>query len=351
MSFQRVLGSTSDFFRFFLFPFTILHGLITTARNYFYDVGVFTSYSFDVPIIVVGNLSIGGTGKTPMIEHLIRILQKNNQVAVLSRGYKRKTTGFILLNSSHEVEDVGDEPLQFFRKFSKISVAVDEDRVNGIQELQKDKRFGVVLLDDAYQHRRVKAACYILLTTFDNLYSDDFIFPTGTLREGSRGARRAQIIVVTKCPRNLSFREQEEIKKKLNPRTDQEVFFSSINYHYKTKGEQQISIDQLSKYEILLVTGIANPAPMLEFLNQRKCRIDHMKFSDHHHFTSQEVNAIKARYEAVKSHKKVLLTTEKDFMRLSKKISFLSYLEMSSVFGENAIEFENKIKSFCKTDF
>lgn len=318
--------------RFLLFPFAILYDLVTTIRNYFYDQGIFKSTSFDIPVIAVGNLSVGGTGKTPQIEYLIRLLQNDKKVAVLSRGYKRKTEGFVLIDTSHSAEDVGDEPLQFFKKFSNISVAVDANRVNGIQELQKRVKPDVILLDDAYQHRKVKAQFYVLLTKYNDLYISDFILPTGNLRESRRGAKRANVVVVTKCPNNLSQEEQNEIKRKLKTNLDQQVFFSAIDYHNETGGKQQISLDTLNEYEIVLVTGIANPKPLLEFLNDRQCNVDHLNFPDHHNFTSQEIEKIQAKFDGVSSSKKLLLTTEKDYMRLSDKISDLSYIEIESKF-------------------
>ena len=291
-------------------------------------------------MIAVGNLSVGGTGKTPQIEYLIRLLQNDKKIAVLSRGYKRKTEGFVLIETSHSAEDVGDEPLQFFKKFSNISVAVDANRVNGIQELQKRVNPDVILLDDAYQHRKVKAQFYVLLTKYDDLYASDFILPTGNLRESNRGAKRAHAIVVTKCPKNISEEKQNEIKRKLKANPDQKVFFSAIDYHNKTGGKQQISLDTLNEYEIVLVTGIANPKPLLEFLNDKQCKVDHVNFPDHHNFTSQETKEIQAKFDEVPSSKKLLLTTEKDYMRLSDKISELSYIEIESKFitGKEAFD-------------
>lgn len=335
--------------RFLLFPFAVLYDLITTIRNYFYDTGVFKSISFDIPVIVVGNLSMGGTGKSPQIEYLIRLLQQDKKVAVLSRGYKRKTEGFVLINDSHSAIDVGDEPLQFFKKFKSISVAVDANRVNGIQQLQKLVNPDVVLLDDAFQHRKVKAGFYVLLTKYGDLYSNDFIVPTGNLRESRRGAKRANIIVVTKCPENLSESEEQEIVKKLRVKKNQEVFFSSISYHSKTKGSDQISVDELHEYQIVLVTGIANPTPLLKFLEGKNCNVNHLKFPDHHNFSSQDIQKIQAKYAELTSAKKIVLTTEKDYMRLSKHINKLSYLEIETMFLGDTEGFKNEIKSYCST--
>lgn len=340
------------FLRFLLFPFAILYDLVTTIRNYFYDKGIFKSTSFNIPVISVGNLSVGGTGKTPQIEYLIRLLQENKKVAVLSRGYKRKTKGFVLLNDSHTAEGVGDEPLQFFKKFSNtsnISIAVDANRVNGIQQLQKLVNPDVILLDDAFQHRKVKAGFYVLLTKYNDLYTNDFILPTGNLRESRRGAKRANMVVVTKCPENLSEAEQQEITKKLKIKKGQDVFFSSISYHSKTKGDHYIDVDKLNAYdEIVLITGIANPAPLLQFLEEKECIINHLKFPDHHDFSDKDLEKIKSNIRS-KSEKKLLLTTEKDYMRLSKHINKLCYLEIEPTFlGKNQL-FDKKITAYCNT--
>lgn len=335
--------------RFLLFPFAVLYDFITSIRNYFYEAGIFKSVTFDIPVIAVGNLSVGGTGKTPQIEYLIRLLQDHKKIAVLSRGYKRKTEGFVLLNKTHSALDVGDEPLQFFQKFPAISVAVDANRVHGIQELQKKVQPEVILLDDAYQHRKVKAQFYVLLTKYNDLYSSDFILPTGNLRESRRGARRANVIVVTKCPDNLSDVAQNEIKKKLKANANQTVFFSTIDYQNETKGTRKVSLDDLNAYEILLVTGIANPKPLLEFLERKECKINHLDFPDHHNFTSHEIEKIQTTFDKVVSEKKIILTTEKDYMRLSDKISDLSYIEITSKFLKEKDRFDTIIKELLTT--
>src|SRR5436190_16710825 len=217
-----------------LFPFAVLYGFITGIRNFLFDKNILKSYSFDLPVLAVGNLSVGGTGKTPQIEYLIRLLSSRYRVATLSRGYKRKSEGFVLANESSNAEILGDEPFQFFRKFRDIQVAVDADRKNGIEQLlAQPEKPEMILLDDAYQHRRVKAGFYILLTAYGDLYADDFILPAGNLRESRSGAKRADVIIVTKCPKNLSVAEQEKIKKKLAPKVGQDVFFTFIDYDEK----------------------------------------------------------------------------------------------------------------------
>ncbi|WP_088323243.1 tetraacyldisaccharide 4'-kinase [Polaribacter tangerinus] len=321
-------------FRFLLFPFAILYNIVTTIRNLLFDVGFFKENSFKTPVIVVGNLSVGGTGKTPQIEYLIRLLSSNYKIAVLSRGYKRKTSGFIEVNPTHTAEEVGDEPLQFFKKFKNISVAVCADRVEGIQSLKKNINPQIVLLDDAFQHRSVRGSVSILLTKYSDLFIDDYLIPTGNLRESRSGAKRATAIVVTKCPYDFSVSAQKVIKNRLE-KYKKKVFFTSISYASKTKGAYEISIEDLQNYEVLLVTGIANPSSMLSFLSAKNIQFKHLKFSDHHHFSSNDIRTITQSYQQLKGEKKVVVTTEKDFVRLQNRLSHLVYLEIETAFLNN----------------
>lgn len=322
------------FLRFLLFPFAIIYDAVTTTRNLFFDVGIFKQTFFKLPVIVVGNLSVGGTGKTPQIEYLIRLLHNDFKVAVLSRGYKRETTGFVLLNDAHIALDVGDEPLQYFKKFKNINVAVDANRVEGIQKLMNDKSPELILLDDAYQHRKVKGSFYILLTKFDDLFTDDYLLPTGNLRESRSGAKRANVIVVTKCPAGLNNQQQETIKKKLE-KYHKKVFFTTISYGSILSTKNTISIDELKEYKILLVTGIANPNPLLAFLSDKNIDYKHLKFADHHNFSSIEIENIQQEFDAISSIKKIILTTEKDFVRLEKSIENLFYIPIETRFLYN----------------
>src|SRR6187402_2631635 len=200
-----------------LFPLAVLYGWVTQLRNFLFDIGILKSYAFDVPVIAVGNLSVGGTGKTPQIEYLIRLLSPKYKIATLSRGYKRQTEGFILAGAGDNAKTLGDEPFQYHQKFPGIRVAVDADRKNGLEQLlfSQNQKPEVILLDDAYQHRKVKAGFYILLTSYGDLYADDFMLPTGNLRESRSGANRADIVIVTKCPNNLSDQDQNKIQRKL----------------------------------------------------------------------------------------------------------------------------------------
>ncbi len=219
------------FLRKFLFPFALLYGCITALRNRFFDWGFLTSTSFSIPVIVVGNLSVGGTGKTPQVEYLVRMLASSFKLATLSRGYKRQSKGFVLAGDQDNALTLGDEPFQYHQKFPNIMVAVDADRTNGILQLlsQKEKP-NLVVLDDAYQHRKVNAGFYILLSTYGDLYADDWMLPVGNLREWRSGAKRAKIIIVTKCPKDISEEEKQKIERKLNLEADQQLFFSFISY-------------------------------------------------------------------------------------------------------------------------
>jgi tetraacyldisaccharide 4'-kinase len=328
--------------RYLLFPFAIIYDAVTTIRNFFFNVGIFKETTFKIPIIVVGNLSVGGTGKTPQIEYLIRLLKDRFKVAVLSRGYKRKTNGYLLINEGHSVLDVGDEPLQYFKKFTAIDVAVEANRVEGAKQLIAQKSPEVILLDDAYQHRKIKGSFYILLTKFDDLFTDDFLLPTGNLRESRRGAERADVIVVTKCPIDLSIAEQQNIKKSLQ-QFNKEVFFTTISYGKVKSNKNELSIDEIQNHRVLLITGIANPKPLLSFLKSKTIDYKHLEYSDHHHFSNKEISEIQQEFDALKSKKKLILTTEKDYIRLKDSISNLSFIEIETSFLNDNYEFEELI--------
>ncbi|TXD48856.1 tetraacyldisaccharide 4'-kinase [Polaribacter sp. IC073] len=328
--------------RFLLFPFAILYDFVTRIRNLFFNIGVFKETSFKIPVIIVGNLSVGGTGKTPQIEYLIRLLKDTYKTAVLSRGYKRKTTGFVLLNKTHAAADVGDEPMQYFNKFKNINVAVDANRVAGITKLISKIKPDVILLDDAFQHRKVKGSFYILLTKYDDLFVDDFLLPTGNLRERRQGANRAQVILVTKCPHNLSKKEQDVIKLKLSI-FNKKVFFTAIAYADKVLGSLEIPTSALKDFEVLLITGIANPSPLLDYLESLQVKFQHLKYADHHHFSENEIVEIKAKFDGMKSSNKIILTTEKDYVRLVELVANLSYLPIETSFLNNESEVFNSL--------
>ena len=326
-----------------LYPFSLLYHGVTEVRNKLYDTGIFKSTQYNLPVIAVGNLNMGGTGKSPMIEYLIESLGENYKVASLSRGYKRESEGFQLVEISDSAKKSGDEPLQFKNKYPDAIVAVDANRREGIEELLKYSP-DVILLDDAFQHRKVKAGLYILLTAYDDLYVDDLILPAGNLRESSTGAERAQIVIVTKCPADLETSEMNSIRKKINPSSDQSLFFSSIKYadHIISANEKMILKDlEASDSEFVLVTGIANPAPLIAFLASKNIELKHHKFPDHHNFTFKEIDQLK------KASK--ILTTEKDYMRLKDKLPLekLYYLPIEIEFLDNRKEeFDRKITKY-----
>lgn len=327
-----------------LFPFAILYGFITSLRNYLYDKGILKSYSFDIPVIAVGNLSVGGTGKTPQIEYLIRLLSPNYKVATLSRGYKRKSEGFILADAASTPEILGDEPFQYFKKFPDIQVAVDADRKNGIEQLLNQKsRPEIILLDDAFQHRKVKAGFYILLTAYEDLFCDDFMLPTGNLRESRNGAKRANLIIVTKCPLDITELEQQNIKNKLA--VDLPIYFSSIDYDDKVYNDtESLAVSDLKLTPKMLLAGIAKPKPFFDYLQTDKDEV--MTFSDHHHFSESDILNIKSQ-----AIDKIIVTTEKDFVRLDAKIlrKQLFYLPIKSKFLSNQQSFDAIILNYVGT--
>ena len=329
------------FFRKILFPFAVLYGWITQFRNFLYDRGIFKSYTFDVPIIAVGNLSVGGTGKTPQIEYLIRLLSDKYRVATLSRGYKRQSKGFILANATSTASQLGDEPYQFFKKFPNIKVTVDADRKNGIEQLLSlPKKPEVILLDDAFQHRKVKAGFYILLTSYDDLFCDDFMLPTGNLREGRRGAKRADVVIVTKCPETISQQDQERIMRKIG--IDKPIFFSSIAYEDSVYSlGNSLKVSEIKTLTKLLLAGIAKPKSFFAYLQNENDIV--MKFSDHHHFSEDDIVNIKK-----KAKNNLIITTEKDFVRLNNSVSteqlFYLPIKTSFIFGGN--DFDKTILNY-----
>src|SRR5690554_5462208 len=290
-----------------LFPFAILYWGVTALRNKLYDLGWLQSKAYNFPVICVGNLSTGGTGKSPMIEFLVTSLKNDWKLAVLSRGYKRKTKGFREVKVDSTVMEVGDEPLQFKRKFPDVTVAVCEDRQTGIEKLRSN--IDLLLLDDAFQHRKVQSSHTILLTSYGDLFVDDCILPVGNLRESSSGANRADILVVTKCPDALDVSEMKTIREKLDPKPHQEVYFTRIGYGSEIKNEASSKpLAYLNNKEFSLVTGIANPKPLVTFLKTEGLTFVHKAYSDHHNFDDSEISDLEQQ--------KVILTTEKDFMRL-----------------------------------
>ena len=334
-----------------LYPISFFYGLIISIRNKAFDIGWLHSKSFDIPVIAVGNLNVGGTGKSPMIEYLIRLFNGSNQTAVLSRGYGRKTKGFLLATPDCTAMDLGDEPFQFYRKFKNLQVAVDEKRVRGIETLQQLKPdLDLVLLDDAFQHRYVKAGMYILLTAFEKLYMDDFLVPTGTLREGRKGADRADLIIVSKCPLDLSENKRLDIINRISPKKHQEVFFSAIAYdEHVYADDHKVPLNELREDKILLVTGIANSKPLVKFLQENKLDVEHIKFADHQFIGEQEQKRIASRFKEMNNERKLILTTEKDFVRSFLKVTLpVYYLPINTIIMEEGKKFNEIIQKYVR---
>ena len=323
--------------------FSIPFSLVTEIRNFLYNIGVLKSHQFNIPIISIGNLVLGGSGKTPTIEYLVRLLSYNYKVAILSRGYGRKSTGFILADTNSDASLIGDEPMQYFRKFKNIIVSVDSNRVRGINKLiNLNLKPEVVLLDDAFQHRKVKPGISILLTDFNNLYSEDNIFPLGNLRESIGNANRADIIIVTKCDKNINKDQKRNIIQKLNIGDNQKIYFSSIKYSKMVYDkESSKSIIEFKNIKFSLVTGIADSTYLINYLNDNGYNFNHISFKDHHDFSNSDIIKI--------DQNDLIITTEKDYVKLFTKItSVLYYLPIEFVI-DNEVDFSKQILDYIQT--
>lgn len=341
--------------RILLFPFSLIYSLIIIVRNFLFDKDIIKSVSFDLPIIVIGNLSVGGTGKSPMVEYLITLLKDKYKVATLSRGYKRKSKGYVLAQAHTTAIEIGDEPMQFHCKFSDIAVAVGEERIVAIPQLLQDcPETNVIILDDAFQHRVIKPGFNILLTEYGNLFTQDFFLPAGNLRDQKSSYKRADVIVVTKCPLKLSEKEKDTIKKKINPLPHQKVFFTTTEYgnlyHIIDKSRKPVTLED----EILLVCGIANPTPLKKHLSQNAKTFNQLSFSDHHIFTHDDIRKIKNKFQGINADKKMIITTEKDavrLMRFSKELAsmpvFVLPVKHRFLFGEG-MQFDSIVDNFIE---
>lgn len=299
--------------RYMLFPFTIIYAFIVWLRNRFYDLHIIPSYSFSIPTIVIGNLAVGGTGKSPMTEAIVSFLSKKFKIAILSRGYGRITKGFHFVEVNSLATEVGDEPLQFKNKFPNITVAVCEDRCKGIQKLKGNHE--VIILDDAYQHRKLSPLFTILLFDYQSFSRPMFVFPVGNFRDLLLEAKRAHIIVITKCPVPISDKDKIRIESKLR-RYNKEalIVFSHIDYFEPVRSDgTQISIDHK---DIILITGIANPQTLVQYISHKAKSVSHLSFGDHHTFKETDINYIIETFKSCKSNNKIILTTEKDYQRL-----------------------------------
>lgn len=337
-----------------LFPFTILYKWITDFRNHLYNIGYKKSFQFQTKVINVGNLTVGGTGKTPHVEYLIKLLQNQFKIATLSRGYGRKSKGFILADENADAIHLGDEPMQFFKKFGhQVAVSVCEDRVEAIPKILFEvPETQVILLDDAFQHRAVQPNFNILLTDFRRLFYKDFPFPSGRLRESRRGAKRADCVIVSKCPLDLSQDAQKVIQRQIAyyTRKDTPVFFSGIKYGEPVAvfGDDKVILSK--QMNLISIAGIAQPQIFINHLQGKANILENIIYKDHHHFLEKDIRHILKIYTKFKTQNPVLLTTEKDFVKLSTRqfeplfqsIPFF-YLPIEIIFLDKKDEFEKMI--------
>ncbi len=316
-----------------MLPLSGLFWIGVSLRNLAYRLKMLRSKKFPVPVICVGNLSVGGTGKSPHVILVAEILKDEKQIAMLSRGYGRKTSGLKIANYSSQVYDIGDEPLQFFNRFrNKIVVAVCENRIVGINHLINFYKSEVILMDDGFQHRQVQPGFSILLTDFNDPYTSDYLLPAGNLREPRSGAKRADIIVITKCPDSFSVKQRDHLLTKINPRPNQKVFFSKVVYSNSVIGTSfTLNSDEWSDYDVVLVTGIAKSSPFVEFVKSRFKSVKHMEFPDHHNFSQNEIMKIDAEFDKNPNLQKIILTTEKDYMRLKDEAALIENLFYLSI--------------------
>lgn len=317
--------ASMQWLRYLLFPFAVLYELITRLRNKLYDNGTLRSVSFDFPIIAIGNLSVGGTGKTPHIEYLIRLLAPHFRLATLSRGYRRKTQGFRMAKQDDTAETIGDEPMLLKLKYPQVSVAVGEERALAIpQIISATQDLQAILMDDAMQHRAIEPGLMIMLTEYDSLFTRDYVMPMGSLREARSAYKRAQFIVVTKCPPEMSAAEQEVIRKEIDPQPGQLVFFSYLKYGtpYKLANNPD-PLQADADTDVLLVCGIANPKPLQEHLAGQFRNVYLRDFPDHHQYSQDDMESITRALQNIEHQNKAIVTTEKDAARFYRQKNWI----------------------------
>jgi tetraacyldisaccharide 4'-kinase len=337
----------------FLYPLSLIYGLITGIRNFMYNTSILNSVEFDIPVLCVGNITVGGTGKTPHTEYLAELLRKNFKVATLSRGYKRKTRDFRIAAASSKVREIGDEPLQISYKFPDVLVTVDRNRVHGVRRiLEAYPETEVIILDDAFQHRRIIPGFSILLSDFERLIVRDHIMPYGNLRESKVNMRRADIILITKSPENISPIQRRLIVKEVDKAPYQNLYFTTLTYKpalpvFICKDKEVITFDISSCKEsgIVLVTGIANPLPLKEYLQSIFKEIIHLNFPDHYNFNEKDLTRISTAYNELKSPVKYLFTTEKDAVRLREFTNIAEPIKSAFFYIPVGIHFLNDDKN------
>jgi tetraacyldisaccharide 4'-kinase len=306
-----------------------------------FDYNILNSKNYRIPLIGIGNLSMGGTGKTPLVEYVIRNFNNDYNLALLSRGYNRDLSGYIKANNKSTPNSIGDEPFQIFNKFNNIHIAVDEDRNRGVENLLKENNnLNSIILDDCFQHRYVNCKLNILLSTYSEPFFNDYLLPLGNLRESRSGYQRADVIIITKCPKKLSILEINKFASSVKLKNYQSLFFTTIQYNTTLLGSSSIKIDKLQNLKVLIVTGIADFTELLNFLNKQDINYDHIYFPDHHNYTTKDIKMIEKSYRDY-----VVLTTEKDYQKIKnlKLKNQLYYLEIETKFLNNGEDSFNKI--------
>jgi len=336
--------------RWLLYPVSLIYGSVTFLRNKLYDWGFFTPYNIPGKSICVGNLSTGGTGKTPHVAYLAALFRDRTDTVILSRGYGRKTSGFLWVSEFSKSFEAGDEPLYYARKFENVKVAVCESRVEGVRRIQREHPLtSLIILDDAFQHRAVKTGFSILLTDHSRPFYRDHMLPTGNLREWRIGKKRADCVIVTKCPKDLDLAARNEIKKSLSF-APEKVFFSRIAYGKPVAFTQE----RATSVNVLLVTGIANASPLLNHLRQ-SFHVKHLEYADHYAFTSADIQEIHQKFDTFATEPTIILTTEKDFMRLKDRVKewkmdqYPWYFQPISIEIDEEEEFKALIDSYVDT--
>jgi tetraacyldisaccharide 4'-kinase len=351
-----------DGYKILLFPFSLLYGIITAIRNKLYDWGIFKQKSFVVHTIGVGNLAVGGAGKTPLVEYLIKLIkQEGVSVATLSRGYKRKTKGFIIANNNSTVKDIGDEPMMYKLKHSVV-VAVDASRVNGVKKLMAETiPPKIILLDDVFQHRSIKCGLNIVVSDYNNLFFSDSMLPGGRLREYASGISRADLIIITKTPDNSTPVEIRNVLKDVKPKAHQRVFFSYIKYgelfSMSNPTNKIDTLNDLFRFRIISFAGIANALPMVNYLKEYANEVRHLPFSDHHEYSQKDLEDIERYYNSFEGGNKIIVTTEKDMVKLmDESINRISnrmnifVLPIEVTFKDKEEEFNTEILKYVRSN-
>ena len=326
--------------RFLVFPLSVIFKFVTDLRNKLYDCNFLKSEKINVPVISVGNLSTGGTGKTPLVDFIIYNLKRDYNISVLSRGYNRKSKGFIEIKNSDNPSLVGDEPFLIKSNHSEVPVFACEDRVEGAKKIISENNTNLILLDDAFQHRKISRNLDIVLTDYNNLFYKDYLLPYGNLRESRNNINRADVIIVTKCPLDFNKADAIKIKNQINPKKTQSLFFSQIKYSEKLFGFKELSFKSIRNSKLTLVTGIANSQPLKEYLKKNNVNFDHFDYPDHYNYSRKDVNKILAT-----TKNNIILTTKKDYYKLSQfKIDNLLYIDIEVEFLDGKQEFLSTIK-------